>query len=97
MGTGGAGDAGRVRRGDGVRLLFITPQLPWPPTQGTTLRNYHLLRAAAQAHEVDLLSFGGGRVAPELARLCGRVEVVPPPPRGGLRRARDLALGWADM
>ncbi len=40
-----------------MRLLFVTPQLPWPAAQGTTLRNFHLIQAAASRHEVDLLSF----------------------------------------
>jgi len=40
-----------------MRILFITPQMPYPPRQGTQIRNFHLLRAAAAAHRVDLLSF----------------------------------------
>ena len=80
-----------------MKLLLVTPQAPWPPTQGTALRNFNLLRAAAQAHDVDLLSFGEGRVAVELQRLCGRVELVWPPERTPFRRLRDVLLGWADM
>ncbi|MGI8424490.1 MAG: glycosyltransferase [Chloroflexota bacterium] len=83
-----------------MKLLFVTPQMPWPPSQGTALRNFHLLRAVAQAHDVDLLSFGadGAMGVPvELRRLCGRIDVVAPPVRSGARRLRDLALGWADM
>ena len=80
-----------------MRLLFVTPQVPWPPTQGTALRNFNLLRAAAQAHEVDLLSFGEGEAPDELRVRCGRVELVAPPARTAAGRLRDLALGWADM
>jgi glycosyltransferase involved in cell wall biosynthesis len=40
-----------------VKILFVTPQRPWPPEQGTALRNLHLLRALAGRHEVDLLTF----------------------------------------
>ena len=39
-----------------MRILFLTPQLPYPPRQGTQIRNFHLLRAAATVHQVDLLS-----------------------------------------
>jgi glycosyltransferase involved in cell wall biosynthesis len=42
-----------------VKLLFVTPQLPFPPDQGTKLRNGPLIRIAAEAgHEVHLLAFG---------------------------------------
>ncbi len=40
-----------------MRILFLTPQLPYPPRQGTQIRNYHLVQAAAGTHDVDLLSF----------------------------------------
>ncbi len=40
-----------------VRILFLTPQFPYPPHKGTTLRNYHLIAALAARHEIDLLSF----------------------------------------
>ncbi|HEX2184828.1 MAG TPA: glycosyltransferase family 4 protein, partial [Chloroflexota bacterium] len=91
-----------------MRILFVTPQLPWPARQGTALRNFHLLQAAAGAHTVDLLSFdesgtGGGdapraidRLGP-LRDLCRRVEAVPVPRRRRHARLRDLLLGWADM
>ncbi|MCX6030622.1 MAG: glycosyltransferase [Chloroflexi bacterium] len=46
-----------------ARILLLTPQLPIPPqaltgtSQGTTIRNYHILAGLAQRHAVDLLSF----------------------------------------
>ena len=80
-----------------MKILFLTPQVPWPPTQGTTLRNFHLMRAASLVHEVDLLSFGSHPVPLELRQICGRIELVPLPARTPLRRVRDLAWGWADM
>ena len=30
-----------------MKILFLTPQLPYPPRQGTQIRNFHLLKAAA--------------------------------------------------
>jgi glycosyltransferase involved in cell wall biosynthesis len=80
-----------------VKLLFVTPQLPWPPTQGTALRNYRLLSAASEVHQVDLLSFADGVVPEALRSVCRRIEVVPPPRRTPTRRLIDLAAGWADM
>lgn len=90
-----------------MRILFLTPQLPHPTDQGTKLRNYHLLRAAAEAgHEVHLLTLStpqqaspashhcskdGSTSMAELERWCRRIVTVPaPPPRGILRRGRDL-------
>ncbi len=79
-----------------MRLLFVTPQAPWPPAQGTTLRNFHLLKAAASQHVVDLLTFGE-HTPPELSVLCRAVHVVPQPLRSSVARLRDLAFGHADM
>ena len=41
-----------------MKLLFLTPQPPFPADQGTKLRNRGLIRIAAEAgHEVHLLTF----------------------------------------
>ena len=42
-----------------MRVLMLTPQLPYPPHQGTTIRNYNLIRQLGARHEVHLLSFVG--------------------------------------
>jgi polysaccharide biosynthesis protein PslH len=38
------------------RILFVTSRIPYPPREGHQLRSWHLLRAAAARHEVELLS-----------------------------------------
>jgi len=68
-----------------MKILFLTPQLPFPPRQGTQLRNFHLIRAAAVAHEVDLISFvrpgeSLGEASP-LREICGQVRLLPVPHR----------------
>ncbi|MBN1180227.1 MAG: glycosyltransferase [Anaerolineae bacterium] len=79
-----------------MNLLFLTPQLPYPPRQGTALRNWGLIAGLARRHRVSLLSFVGpgqsARPAPPLAAACARVEAVPQPARSLPRRLRDLAL-----
>ncbi len=79
-----------------LRILFLVPHWPWPPRQGTSLRNSHLIQGAARRHRVDVLAFGpaGGAPEPEdpLAALCRRVEVIPPPQRTLLRRALDTLV-----
>jgi polysaccharide biosynthesis protein PslH len=38
------------------RILFVTSRIPYPPREGHQLRSWHLLRAVANRHRVDLLS-----------------------------------------
>lgn len=92
-----------------MRLLFLTPQFPYPPHQGTTIRNYNLIVYLARRHEIHLLSFnaradeeaqrGRARTQTPLHEMCCHVETVPsPPPRSLLRRlATTLASPMPDM
>ncbi len=81
-----------------MRILFLTPQLPYPPRQGTALRNFHLIEGLAGQHEISLLSFvePGQPVAVDswdpLAQLCRRVVTVPVPARPAVQRLRGLLL-----
>lgn len=77
-----------------MRILFLTPQLPYPPRQGTSIRNFNLIANLAQRHTVDLLSFRAPGDADEppapLAALCKRIATRPQPVRTVGRRLRDL-------
>lgn len=77
-----------------MHILFLTPQVPYPPRQGTSIRNYHLLKAAAQHHTVDLLTFlaPGDTLPPDspLFTLCRRIAAVPQPERAVADRLRAL-------
>lgn len=76
-----------------MKLLIVTPQMPYPPRQGTTIRNFNLIRGLAQRHSVDLLTF----LAPAeeltadnpLRSLCGRIACVHQPLRTSAQRVRD--------
>jgi len=72
-------------RTTGLRLLMLTPQLPYPPRQGTSLRNYNLLRYLSGRHEVSLLSFAGPGTLPEhlehLQNYCRGIQTVAAPVR----------------
>jgi len=72
-----------------LKLLFLTPQLPYPPHQGTTLRNFNILKNLAPRHEIHLLSFGASHELENspLREFCARLEIVPPPTRPMWRRA----------
>ena len=76
------------------KILFLTPQFPYPPHQGTTIRNYNLIAGLAQRHEVHLLSFGDPAKChgTPLDRLCCSVEVVAPPQHTVTKRLRGLLL-----
>ncbi|HRW48277.1 MAG TPA: glycosyltransferase [Caldilinea sp.] len=78
-----------------MKILIITPQLPYPPRQGTTIRNYNLIRGLAAHHAVDLLTFlaPGETLAADnpLLELCGRVACVEQPARTTADRIRATA------
>ena len=71
--------------GSQLRILFLMPQLPYPPHQGRSLRNYNLLRylALSAGHDVSLLSFSSQDSGPEdlehLRGLCQEVRVIAAP------------------
>jgi len=85
-----------------MNILFLTPQLPYPPRQGTTIRNYNLIKQLAQRHTIDLLTFlAPGEeltAANPLHQICRRVAGVPQPMRSTAQRARDtLFSAYPDM
>ena len=87
-----------------MKVLLLTPQLPYPPHQGTSLRNFHIIRGLVQECEVSLLSFlepgqstEAEHIGP-LAELCERIEMVPVPQRTtGKRLYQLLATRRPDM
>jgi glycosyltransferase involved in cell wall biosynthesis len=79
-----------------ARLLFLTPQVPYPPHQGTTIRNYNLIAQLAVDYQVDLLTFlPQGDEPPDnspLANFCSAVASVPAPRRSMIQRAVTTLL-----
>ena len=85
-----------------MRVLLLTPSLPYPPHQGGAIRNYGLLRGLHDAgHSVCVLSFHQDSLDPAatpLAEICEWIETVPPPDRPQSQRLRDMALsGLPDL
>lgn len=74
-----------------MKLLFLTPQLPYPPHQGTTLRNFNILKQLAPRHEIHLLSFGTPNEFENspLLEFCARIEIAPVPFRSTIQRALE--------
>ena len=77
-----------------ARVLMLTPQLPYPPRQGTALRNWGLLRGVASQHELWLLSFAApdqtGEIPEALRSPLKEIAVIPQPTRTLSQRLRDL-------
>ncbi len=74
-----------------MRILMLTPALPWPPHQGGALRHYGQLHGLRHAgHRITLLGIGETPEADSpLHDLCERVVTAPPPQRGAGQRLRD--------
>jgi glycosyltransferase involved in cell wall biosynthesis len=75
-----------------LRVLFLTPQYPYPPEQGAALRNYGLVRGIAERHALTLLTFAGTPLPGDdpLAAACRRVVGVAVPERTQGDRLRTL-------
>ena len=80
-----------------MRILLVSPYLPYPPSWGSGMRTYQLLRALASDNSVTLLSFECAwqdMALEELEKHCERVIIVPRRVEAGvskrLRQARCL-------
>ena len=78
-----------------MHLLILTPQFPYPPHQGTTLRNYNLIAGLATRHTIDLFSLlapGDDPEAGDVRALVRTLVTAPQPERTASDRLRDLFL-----
>ncbi|NJM39423.1 MAG: glycosyltransferase [Anaerolineae bacterium] len=82
-----------------MKIILLSTWFPYPPSQGSKTRAYHLIRALAQAHEVTLISFADTEIQPEwvahMKQICARVHIVQREPfhQGRLR----TGLGWLSL
>lgn len=64
-----------------MKILVLSPFLPFPLDNGGAIRVYHILRELAQRNDVVLLCFGDMTTeAREALRFCRAVHVLPAPP-----------------
>ncbi len=77
-----------------MRILLLTPQRPYPPHQGTTLRNFNLVQELAKRHQVGVLTFLEPDQSPAepgpLPELCRWLKTVPVPRRTTLLRLKQM-------
>jgi len=79
-----------------VRLLFITPEPPYPPARGYSLLTYHHIRELSRRHTIDLVSFLPGKSVSQtnhLKRFCDEIVLVP---HSRQRQLASLIRGAAD-
>jgi glycosyltransferase involved in cell wall biosynthesis len=80
-----------------VRVVVASSWFPFPPSNGSKLRAWHLLKELADRHEVELVTFAEPDEASEasldaLRAICRSVIVVPGNPhKPGRLSARGLA------
>ena len=67
-----------------MRILFLSTWFPYPPSQGSKLRAYYLLKALAQKHQVALVSYEDVPLEPawvdHMRQLCPLVKILPRQP-----------------
>lgn len=77
-----------------MRILLLTPQRPYPPHQGTTLRNFNIIKELSKRHTVCVLTFLEPDQNPNdsgpLPQLCQWVDVLPVPKRTTALRLRQM-------
>ena len=67
-----------------MKLLFVTPAVPYPPLTGSALIALNHIRQLAIRHTVDLISFEHRENPNELGdlpRWCNDIELINRPPR----------------
>lgn len=81
-----------------MKILFLSRWYPWPADNGARLRVLNLIKALSRRHEVHLVSYADGPVAPEalaaMRRWCASVETVTY--RGFRPRGMRALLGFID-
>jgi glycosyltransferase involved in cell wall biosynthesis len=81
-----------------MKILMVTPSLPYPADTGGAIRTYELLKRVAAENETDLIGLAapasGSAAPPELAKLCRRVYSAAKPAAPRLLQAPVL-LGKA--
>ncbi len=64
-----------------MRILCLTPFIPWPLNRGTHQRVYHLLKSLATCHELTLFALDPDQIGAEhqavFEAFCTRVERIP--------------------
>ncbi len=78
-----------------MRVLWISPKLPFPPESGDKLRQFNLIKRLSQRTEISLAAFVIKREEEEYAsymrQYCSRVRTFYSPNRSYARRLLAMA------
>ena len=77
-----------------MNLLFLTPSLPHPSTQGADIRNWGLISSLSKNHRVSLVTFASQSddISKELSKCCCTIKVTKTPERNMLQRMSTMLL-----
>ncbi len=63
-----------------MKILMLTPYLPYPPSEGGQLRSYKLIKLLSRRHEITLVCFSRQHNTPDqvnhMRKFCKKVIVV---------------------
>lgn len=66
-----------------MKILMLTPYLPYPPSSGGQVRSYNLIKNLAKKHQITLFSLikdeEEKKYVPELEKYCQKVRIFPRP------------------
>jgi len=66
-----------------MKILMLTPYLPYPPSSGGQVRSYNLIKNISKKHDITLFSLikteEEKKYIPELEKFCQKVEVFKRP------------------
>lgn len=66
-----------------MRILMLTPYLPYPPSSGGQIRSFNLIKQLSKKHQIILYSLikreEEKKYIPDLEKICERVEVFTRP------------------
>jgi glycosyltransferase involved in cell wall biosynthesis len=62
-----------------MKLLYVTPSIPYPPLTGNRMIALNHIRMLGRRHEVDLISFGESEELGDLRRYCRDIVLVEQP------------------
>jgi sugar transferase (PEP-CTERM/EpsH1 system associated) len=78
-----------------MKILIVTPSLPYPPHWGFGIRVFHIVKNLGLRHEVVLLTVAGDDQKDEIAAIrqyCADVRVVPGPRKSRRRFLQLISL-----
>ncbi|MBI2862263.1 MAG: hypothetical protein HYX89_05545, partial [Chloroflexi bacterium] len=82
-----------------MKVLFVTPLVPYPPRKGTAVRIWKLMEAMARAHHVSLVTLAepSAEALEAFSRLNIATHAVPQPHRRSWQRLAQFLSGQADL